>query len=429
MLNIYKCSNRAVGILFLGFVAAGFLFFVSPASAQILSAQPAPAGLPGSSFDLDGYLWSSTIGWVSLNCRTGSATGASVCPGSPGGGPKSDYKVEVDSSTGAVSGYAWSSNIGWIRFGGLSNFPSEGGNTQLNAMMSGNYSAMTLYGWARACAGTNSAVGTCSSMGNNPNSGSWDGWISLRGTAPDYGISTNRTRTTGAGIASTSFAWGSTVIGWIGFDLIKLLLPTATLTGTGCTIAVGASTCVASLDWEFSTDPTVPSRSIRQTSPVVVTDIGGVIPPNVGSAAIDLTDGGNVIRAYSASTELAVLTLTGSCNAPNDFFTPPGICDQLPPAVTISTDKEVIRSGETVTIRWTITPPAGAAALSPTTSCRVYGPGMPTGAQGIGGGNSVSLPINNATAFSVICNGTFSASMGPADAQVSVEVVPINQEV
>jgi hypothetical protein len=419
MLDINEFSNRAIGILFLGFIVMGFLFFAVPnVSAQVLSAQPAPAGLPGSSFDLDGYLWSSTIGWVSLNCRTGSAVGGSVCG-------TSNYKVVVDSSSGELSGYAWSNNIGWIRFGGLGNYPTEDGNTRLNAMMSGNYSSMTLYGWARACAGTDSAPGTC----NNPQSGSWDGWISLRGTAPDYGISTNRTRTTGAGIASTSFAWGSTVVGWIGFDLITLLLPTATLTGTGCTIALGASTCAANLSWEFSTDPTVVNRNIRQTSPVVVNNIGGATPPNVGSAAINLTDGGNVIRAYSASTELAMLTLTGSCDAPNDFFTPPGICDQLPPTVTISTNKEVVRSGETVTISWTITPPTGAVTLSPTTSCRVYGPGMPAGVQGIGGGSSVSLTINNATEFSVICNGTFSASMGPADARVSVEVVPVNQEI
>lgn len=415
MSHIANRPHVAGFILLVTMSLIGLGLFGLTAFAQTLPAQPAPTGLPGSSFDLDGYLWSSTIGWVSLNCRTGGATGNNVCG-------TSSYRVTVNSSTGNMTGYAWSSNIGWIRFGGLSSFPTPDGNTALNAMVSGNYNSLSLYGWVRACAGTNSAPGTCSTMGNSTVSGGWDGWISLRGATPDYGVSTDRATTNGGG-----FAWGSTVVHWLSFDLMRLLLPTATLTGTGCSIAIGATTCTATLTWSFSTG--VPSKNIRQTSPVVVTNIGGAVPVDAGNAPVTLNDGTNVFRAYSGTTELAALSLTATCGGSNAFFTPPGICDQLPPTVTITTSRPVIRVGDTVTVTWTITPPTPAVTLSPTTQCRVYGPGMPAGVQANPGSNAVSLPIRNATEFKVSCTGTFAATMGDEEAAVTVQVVPVTQEI
>jgi hypothetical protein len=418
MTHIFNRTHFVRYILLTAIVFGGFGLFTLSAAAQTLPAQPAPTGLPGTSFDLDGYLWSNTIGWVSLNCRTGGATGNNICG-------TSNYRVSVDSATGNMTGYAWSSNVGWIRLGGLSGFPTPVGNTAGNAMVSGNYNALTLFGWARACSGTNSAAGTCSSMGNNPMSGAWDGWISLRGATPNYGISTNRTLPNPGG-----FAWGSTIVGWVSFDLMRLLLPTATLTGTGCTIPVGASSCSTTLNWSFSTLPTVSGRNIQQSGPVTASNIGGAPAPTTGSTVVSLGNGANLFRAFSGTSELSALPLSGICDGPNTFFTPPGICDQLPPTLTITTNKELVRAGEPVTVTWTITPPAGAVTLSPNTICRVYGPGMPSGVQAVPGGSAVSGAIRNRTVFEVKCDGTFSASMGgPVRETTAVEVIPTTQEI
>jgi hypothetical protein len=433
MSHIFNRTHFAGFILLVGIILGVLGLFIQLASAQVLPAQPAPTGLPVTPFDLEGYLWSSTIGWVSLNCRTGGATGNNVCA-------TSNYKVRV-LANGNLDGFAWSSNVGWIKFGGLgataplNSFPTENGNTRLDAMMSGSYSSMKLYGWARACAGT--LGGDCSSMNNSNVSGSWDGWISLRGnktTVPaySYGITTNRTVTTGAGVASTSFAWGSTVVGWIGFDLMRLVLPTATLTGTGCNIGFASTTCGARLDWTFGSNPLVSSRNVQKVSPVAAVISGSA--PVSGFATVTLSIGSNDFEARTGSTELADISLTASCSSPNAFYTPPGVCDQLPPIVTIDASKRLIRIGEMVNITWTITPPGTATSLSPNTQCRVYGPGMPTTLLPMTSGTSdMSLPIANGTQFKVACTGTFSSSTTPppsiAEDTVTVEVIPTTQEI
>lgn len=148
-----------------------------------------------SDVSLSGHAWSSNIGWISL------------------AGPGHEVVVEPD---GDVVGYAWSSTVGWIKFGGLSSFPSGGSNASVDLATD------EVSGWARACAGT--ASGDCSSMSNHIDG--WDGWISLNcdntgacGTS-NYNLST-------AGGSVTGFAWGSDVIGWIGFTNASFTGPCA----------------------------------------------------------------------------------------------------------------------------------------------------------------------------------------------------------
>ncbi|QQR64608.1 hypothetical protein IPH92_03535 [Candidatus Kaiserbacteria bacterium] len=130
---------------------------------------------------LSGYAWSETMGWISFNCTdTGS------CGTSP-------YGVTA-ASNGALSGYAWSEYIGWISFNETSGCPSGAGTCAPFF----NSTTGVVTGWAKALAG-----GTA-------NSGGWDGWISLSGTGPDYGV-------TATGCAWSGYAWGSTVVGWISF--------------------------------------------------------------------------------------------------------------------------------------------------------------------------------------------------------------------
>ena len=84
-----KHSNRLVAVL----AVLAIIAVAAVGGRFIVHAQTAGGSL-------DGWAWSSNVGW---NSASSSDSGA-------GGGP---YGVTVDSS-GNLSGYMWSSNIGWI---------------------------------------------------------------------------------------------------------------------------------------------------------------------------------------------------------------------------------------------------------------------------------------------------------------------------
>jgi len=144
------------------------LLFVLPHSA-----------FAGAENNMAGWAWSDNIGWISFNCTNDNSC-ATV-----------DYGVN-ENVDGTLVGYAWSSNIGWIEFGGLSGFPSGSGTSAQNAQVVGG----NLVGWVRAL----SQAG-----------GGWDGWISLSGSSPNYGVALS-------GANFTGYAWGGSVVGWVSFD-------------------------------------------------------------------------------------------------------------------------------------------------------------------------------------------------------------------
>ncbi len=150
----------------------------------------APQAHAGVNDNVSGYAWSSTIGWISLNC-TDPGTCATV-----------DYGVKVDTTqsptAGTMDGYAWSPHIGWISFraSDTANCPQ----TPCTPRIDLTTGAVT--GFAKALAGS-------------PSSG-WDGWIRLGGN----GFAMNP----GTGVL-TGFAWGSTVVGWVNFNAIVQLSP------------------------------------------------------------------------------------------------------------------------------------------------------------------------------------------------------------
>lgn len=158
------------------FVAVSFYFLSTNVKAQA----PTTAAL-------DGYAWSSNIGWISFATSTNGNNLATI------------------DSSGNISGFAWSPNIGWVKFGGLSSFPTGGGTVASNAIYDNTTKLIT--GWARACAGTIS--GNCTSMTSR--SDGWDGWISLFGTG--YGVNLN---------SSPSYAWGGDVVGWVDFGGVSV---------------------------------------------------------------------------------------------------------------------------------------------------------------------------------------------------------------
>jgi len=139
-----------------------------------------PATASAATSLVEGYAWSSNIGWVSFNCKNSDSCGTS------------NYGVNLDRATGNLSGYAWNSNIGWISFqaGDVVGCPSEPCIPKIVGSALG--------GWARAISGRASD--------------GWDGWIHLSGTS--YGVSFDGTKFTG-------YSWGDVVIGWMSWTPSK----------------------------------------------------------------------------------------------------------------------------------------------------------------------------------------------------------------
>jgi hypothetical protein len=386
--NIAKLFALAIAVLF-------YFIFTMSAHAQV--------GIPAGGVELDGYAWSSNIGWVSMNCKTGGVTGNDICA-------TSNYKVNLNSA-GALTGYAWSSNIGWIRFDGLSSFPVSAGTVAASARVTGTYPNLTFEGWARACAGTTSAAGVCSTMTSRTDG--WDGWISLRSTtAPAHSIvmSGNPPEANNG-----SYAWGSSVVGWIDFNQIRLRTATASLTGTGCQIAIGASTCNGTFTW-IITNATAPNVRNNTTNDPY---------DSVASASnvqYPITFGPNIIQARDNTTVInppGNYPVTGTCPAGADFTT--GTCQPtaLPaPVITLTTDRAIARTGDTVNVSWTITPSPLASG-----TCTLTGPGLP--ASVTISGTSTSNGLKSKTRFSMVCTGAY----GTVRASRDVEIVPKASEV
>ncbi len=215
-----------LAILIAGIFGAGILiykhFFTNEAQA-------------GASHNVSGWAWSETIGWISFNNLT---DGSSV-----------DYGVKIENPTGNIAnitGFAWSENIGWIKFNPTGPYP-EAPNYSARVDMS----TREISGWARACAG---AVNPDCSGGTNPNSGGWDGWIKLRGTATDgssYGVyiddvpNPNEFR---------GWAWGGDVVGWISFNCKD---------GGNCS----SSNYKVITSFEFNQPPTPQNLTVDATGP------------------------------------------------------------------------------------------------------------------------------------------------------------------
>ncbi|MBY0538506.1 hypothetical protein K2P47_03880 [Patescibacteria group bacterium] len=366
-----------------------YTLLVTPTHAQV--------GIPSGGVDLDGYAWSSNIGWISMNCRTGGATGNNICG-------TSNYKVSL-TSAGALTGYAWSSNIGWVRFDGLSSFPAYPGTTAASAQVTGTYPNLTTRGWARACAGT--VPGDCSSMASRTDG--WDGWISLGNT----GTTTHSIQFSSAGASATSYAWASNVMGWINFDDVRFLMPTATLSGTNCTIPAGASTCNSSFSWNIQ-NATSPNLRNSTRSVTYASVAAGTTTPYA------VSQGANTIQARDNTTVLQSIVVNGTC-APGTDFSNGSTCEVTvapAPVITLTTNKSIARSGDTVQVAWTITPSPLASG-----TCTLSGPGL--SASVTSSGSQLSGTLSSKTRFTMVCTGAY----GTVRANANVEIIPRASEV
>ena len=391
---------------------------------QVASAQTPPANMPTGAIDLAGYAWSSNIGWISLNCKTGSATASDICA-------TADYRVSINSA-GNMTGYAWSSNIGWIKFGGLGGYPIASGNPEATpganpARVTGTYPNLTFAGFARACSGTLSALGTCSNM--FPRTDGWDGWISLKGTGPAYGVTMNAT-----GMGTSSYAWGSDVVGWIDmFTRADWEVTSITLSGSGCTIARGFSSCTGSLSWKYL-PATLPNRSIWRTSPASATPFQNIynqIASTTSNQPVTLSYGTSVWRAQSGPIYSPVRPLSAVCNAAglDRWSTTTARCEfnassTVGVTLTIPTIRPFIRSGDTVSLEWDI------SGVPDSKSCTLTGPAVPptymsSQSTSTFSGTFTSTALSSYSTFTLTC----TTAGGSDTASVSVEVIPTVTEI
>jgi len=220
MISRHRFNSRtftSTFILIVLLTVVGIGFFTYYTNAQ--------SGSFTSPVALTGYLWSGTqnasdggrqgMGWISLNCSNDDSCTAS------------DYKVQINPTNKTLSGYAWiggSANIpgGFIQFGnGLSGCPGSGSCAA--RIIGDDVSGYKFSGWARALAHS------------DPNAGGWDGWISLNClnhggcAASSYAVTISNNGT----FPSSSFAWGSDVLGRVSFGLAQFTPPC--LTTNACT--------------------------------------------------------------------------------------------------------------------------------------------------------------------------------------------------
>ncbi len=360
-------------------------------------------------FELEGFAWSSNIGWISLNCKNDT----NPCV-------DSSYRVTVNADR-TLEGFAWSSNIGWIMFSqSLSGFPTGAGTVAIPAEVTGTYPDLNFVGWARACAGTdapvNSEVKDCSSMATNDNSGDWDGWISLGGTS--YSVTANRN----VGMNSNSYAWGSDVVGWIDmFSYVTFSTSTdalATLTGSACTITTADSgSCSGSLSWDIPVS--YPSPSVRNVSSSTV----GQISTNAAGRNVPVTLVPNAtysFQARSGSDILQSVVLQASCGAGLTVSGTRCIVDAAAtgtPTITLNVQPNIVRMGGSATVSWNISDLAGS-------TCTVSGPGLTPTITTTTGSETTSA-LKNFTTITIECTGAY----GTVEATKTIEVIPLTQEV
>jgi hypothetical protein len=115
-------------------------------NAGWVNFNPDNGGVTVYSDHLEGYAWAENVGWVRLGAYTGGS------PHTYDNMSASDYGVNRDTGTGALSGYAWSSTSGWINFA-----PINGGPVTIDG--TGNFSG---FAWSENL-----------------------GWIKFSGTAGD----------------------------------------------------------------------------------------------------------------------------------------------------------------------------------------------------------------------------------------------------
>lgn len=141
-----------------------------------------------------------------------------------------------------------------------------GGSSGTNAKFTGtNTSGVyngTLSGWARFCSPA-SSPDSCSGFFQNDQNGGWDGWLSLSGTSPNYGVSITNNVLSG-------YAWGGNdnnknFVGWLDMSGINIQNNQSVLDFYASPYLVAGPTFVTTLNWR-STNQTVFTSCIADSA-------------------------------------------------------------------------------------------------------------------------------------------------------------------
>ena len=251
---------------------------------------------------LEGYVWHENLGWIRLGTRTKGSpyTYLNTNP--------SDYGVNRNSLSGALSGYAWSENAGWINFASA-NAPNGGVNLNLASGELVGYAWAENVGWVRFApyATLNQPCG----FGVAYPTGQWQQFAlpcvptspatigSVLGNAPDanlptasygtswylYGRNQNNSgnsylTTTAATLANGHGYWFKSLVDPVG-NRLQVTSGTATEVQTGIDGCQSANGCVV------ISVPTVPGTTAARM-------IGNPFPYNIDWSKVRVRVNGNV---------------------------------------------------------------------------------------------------------------------------------------
>jgi len=180
-------------------------------------------------------------------------------------------------------------------------------------------------------------------------------------------------------------------------------MPTATISGIGCTIPAGQSTCNGALTWAI-TDATTPNVRNTTTGTQYSTN------PTGSAAVVALTHGANTIAARDNTTVLRTTSLVASCAA-GSTWTAGSCVPDIVPGVELKVDGQdtvTVNNGTPFTLTWTGT------AVS---NCLLFGAGWV-------GGQAVPATGSRVVTASVLSNYIINCTGGNDQVAVTVRAIP-----
>lgn len=174
---------------------------------------------------------------------------------------------------------------------------------------------------------------------------------SVSGTSCSSGAYGPLTSGSSTAVSSTNGNTGSVTLtctsGVVSQSSPTCVAPSATLSGSNCTIASGGSFCAAPFTWTIS-DATSPNLFNSTTGTQYTTTTSGT------GVSFAITKGNNTIQARDGTTVLRSTPVTGTCAARTSWDG--SVCAAVaPPTVSISASPRRVNSGGSSTVSWSST--------------------------------------------------------------------------
>ncbi len=180
-------------------------------------------------------------------------------------------------------------------------------------------------------------------------SGAWTGGKSLSGLQNTGPIMVAGTRS----YTLTCSGAGGTVTRTVPLNITgSVALPSATISGNGCTIPAGGATCSGSATWDIDSTAAQPNVYSAARNVVISNSITG------SGVAVQLNRGANPLQARSGTNVLAQASLTAACASgtvwSGSSCVPSGSGTGNPPSITANNTSGtiIVRSGSSVVITW-----------------------------------------------------------------------------